>query len=83
MPNIMFGEPPKGIDRHNKPWWIFSFGYEHLGSEWTIDIPAYSLEDAKERREKIADAEFKGLVIEEYPEARLAMIKSEFLKGTS
>jgi hypothetical protein len=44
----------------NKKWPIHLFEYHHDGAMWTVEIPAQSENDAKERIIRLQDAKYLG-----------------------
>lgn len=43
-------------------WKTYLFEYQHEGTRWSIEIPASSEEDARERLLKLPDAQYRGVV---------------------
>ena len=44
----------------SEKWKTYLFEYRHNGATWTVEIPAYSEEDAQERIAKLQHAKFLG-----------------------
>jgi hypothetical protein len=46
----------------SKDWSTFLFEYQHDGATWSIEIPAHSEEDARERIAKLQHAKYLGVL---------------------
>lgn len=48
-------------------WKTYLFQYYHEGAKWSIEIPANSEEDARERLLKLPHAKYLGIVHMKFP----------------
>jgi hypothetical protein len=48
--------------RMDKKWPTHLFEYQHDGATWSIEIPAISEQDAKERIERLQSARYLGVL---------------------